>query len=261
MGWQQAGEAWGSRALDWAYLFEPYARAANDDVFDQVGVGRGVRLLDVACGSGYAAMIAEQRGVQVSGLDAAARLVEIARRRTPGGDFRVGDMFSLPFQDVVFDAVTSFNGIWAGCDAALVEAVRVLRPGGRLGMTFWGSPKRLGLLPYFTALASMSPTAHTAALVGQSDTGRPGVAEAMFATAGLTVVRRGASRVVNEWPDAELAVRALAAAGPSWPALHELGFEGFRSAMLPVVAALADADGSVRIVSEFGWLIGERASP
>ena len=54
-----------------AYLFEPYARAANDDVFDQVGVGPGVRLLDVACGSGYAAMVAAQRGAEVSGLDAA----------------------------------------------------------------------------------------------------------------------------------------------------------------------------------------------
>ena len=128
-------------------------------------------------------------------------------------------------------------------------------------MTFWGSPKRLGLLAYFTALASMSPTEHTVALAGQGDTGRPGVVEAMFATAGLTVVRRGASRVVNEWPDTELAVRTLAAAGPSSPALHELGFEGFRSALLPVVDALADGDGSVRIISEFGWLIGERASP
>ena len=246
--------------MDWAYLFEPYARTANDDVFDRVGIGPGTRLLDVACGSGYAAMVAAQRGAEVSGLDAAARLVEIARQRVPGGDFRVGDMFDLPFADGDFDAVTTFNGIWAGCDAALVEATRMLRPGGMLGMTFWGSPKRLGLLPYFMTLASLSPADHTAAIMGQADTGRPGVAEAMFGAAGLTVVERGASRVLNEWPDVDLAVRAMASAGPSWPALHDLGYDGFRSALLPAVEPLAHEDGSVRIVSEFGWLIGQRSA-
>jgi SAM-dependent methyltransferase len=100
----------GDRDLEWAYLFEPYARVANDDVFDQVGVGSGVRLLDVACRSGYAAMVAAQRGAEVSCLDAAAGQIEIARRRTLSGDFRVGDMFDLPFADDDFDAVRASMG-------------------------------------------------------------------------------------------------------------------------------------------------------
>lgn len=258
MGWEQAGEAWGDRARDWAYLFEPYARAANDDVFDRVGVGPGARLLDVACGSGYAAMVAARRGAVVAGIDAAAALIDIARQRTPAGDFRVGDMFALPFDDASFDCVTSFNGIWAGCEGALAEATRVVRPGGRVGLTFWGSPKRLGLLPYFTAVASLSADDHTAAMLGQADTGRPGVAEAMFAGAGLRILERGVSPVVNEWPDVELAIRAMASAGPSWPALHEHGYDRFRSALLPAVRAVA-SDAGVRITSEFGWLIGQRA--
>jgi ubiquinone/menaquinone biosynthesis C-methylase UbiE len=129
--WTEAGQAWGARATDWAYLFEPYARAANEVVFDRLGVGAGVRLLDIACGSGLAASYAHRRGAVVGGLDAAAALVGIARTRTPEGDFRVGDMFALPFPDASFDVATSFNGIWKGCEAALVEARRVLTPGGR----------------------------------------------------------------------------------------------------------------------------------
>ena len=37
-----------------------------------------------------------------------------------------------------FDAVMSINGIWGGCEDALVEANRVLRPAGMIGISFWG---------------------------------------------------------------------------------------------------------------------------
>lgn len=86
MGWEESGHAWGARATDWAHLMEAYARPANDDVFDRLDVGHGTRLLDIACGSGYAAWVAADRGAEVSGVDAAPRLLDIARARTPQGD-------------------------------------------------------------------------------------------------------------------------------------------------------------------------------
>ena len=95
---------------------EPYARRANDALFDRAGVSPGTRLLDIACGSGYAASVAAARRASVAGLDASGALIAIARARTPGADFRVGDMFALPFGDDCFDVATSFNGIWKGCE-------------------------------------------------------------------------------------------------------------------------------------------------
>ena len=83
MGWAESGQAWGERAADWAYLIEPYARRANDALFDRAGVGPGTRLLDIACGSGYAASVAAGRGATVAGLDASEALIAIARARTP----------------------------------------------------------------------------------------------------------------------------------------------------------------------------------
>ena len=41
MGWVESGRAWGERAADWAYLVEPYARRANDALFDRAGSARG----------------------------------------------------------------------------------------------------------------------------------------------------------------------------------------------------------------------------
>lgn len=238
---------------------EPYSRPANDAVFDRLDLQPGTRLLDVACGSGYAAMVAAGRGAVVAGLDAADLLLDIARARTPDGDFRSGDMFALPYDDASFDVATSFNGIWAGCEAALLEVARVVKPGGLFGMTFWGSPKRLGLLPYFMTVAALSPPSHVDATLGQAETGRPGVAEAMFETAGIDVLERGKSTVVNEWPDMEIAVRALTAAGPSVPAIEAAGLDRFTAELSQALAPLEGEHG-VRITSEFGWLVGRVGS-
>jgi SAM-dependent methyltransferase len=257
MGWVESGRAWGERAADWAYLVEPYARGVNDALFDRMGVGPGTELLDIACGSGYAASVAARRGAKVSGLDASEELLAIARARTPAGDFRAGDMFALPFADDSFDVATSFNGIWKGCEGALVEARRVVRPGGLVGFTFWGAPKRLGLMPFFAAVVELSPADHVSATINQGDTGRPGVAEQMLKDAGLEFADRGTAQAINEYPDLDLAVRASAAGGPSWPAIQNVGYDKFAEAIRQAMRPLYVDGIGVRIVSEFGWIIGK----
>lgn len=258
MDWREAGAAWGRRAAEWAYLMEPYARAANEKLFDELGVGPDVQLLDVACGSGYAGSIAAERGATVSGLDASQSLIRIAHARTPNAEFVVGDMFELPFADGSFDVVTSFNGIWAGCEAALVEVCRVLRPGGRFGMTFWGSPKRLGLLPYFVTVATMSSPSHAEATVAQGGTGRPGAVEAMIDAAGLKLDSRSTVTVWAEWPDLNIAVRALAAAGPSQPAIAHSGRDQFTAELTKALAPF-EVDGiGIRLSNEFGYVTSTR---
>lgn len=255
--WKEAGQAWGARAADWAYLFEPYARPANEVVFDALDVGAGVRLLDIACGSGMAARTASGRGAEVAGLDASEALVDIARARTPEGDFRVGDMFALPLPDASFDVATSFNGIWKGCEAALHEARRVLTPTGKLGLTFWGHPDRLGLLPYFLKVIELSPPSHGEASLQQGDTGRAGVAEEMLTSTGFSPRRGGTVTVVNEWPDVDIAVRALAAAGPSVPAIETVGFDTFCDAMRDVIEPMQAPGVGIRIASQLGWITAD----
>ena len=203
--------------MEWAYLMEPYARPANELLFDHLDVGDGVRLIDIACGSGFAAHLAAERNAQVSGLDAAEALVAIARARTPSADFRVGDMFDLPFADDSFDVATSFNGIWKGCDDALNEARRVLVPGGRLGLTFWGRYDHLGLMPYFLKMIELSPPEHGTASMEQGDTGRRGIVEEMLAATGFALAEHGAVDVVNEWPDTRTAVRRAGCGRPVRP--------------------------------------------
>jgi SAM-dependent methyltransferase len=250
--WKEAGQGWGARATEWAYLMEPYALPANERLFDRLGIGPGVRLLDVACGSGYAASVAARRGAQVSGIDASEELIGIAAARTSSGSFRAGDMFALPFPDNSFDVVTSFNGIWKGCEGALTEAKRVLVPEGHMGVTFWGRFERLGLMPYFLTVIELSPASHGSASVEQGDTQI--AIEEMLRASGFGDLERGTVEVVNEWPDVPTAVRTLAAAGPSVPAIEAVGYDEFCGALTEVISPLFVDGLGVRVTSEFGWV-------
>jgi ubiquinone/menaquinone biosynthesis C-methylase UbiE len=255
--WQEAGRGWGARATEWAYLWEHYELPANEVIFDRLGVDAGARLLDIACGSGFAASVAARRGAVVSGIDASEPLATIAAARTPGGSFQVGNMFALPFPDDSFDVATSFNGIWKGCEGALEEARRVLVREGRLGLTFWGRFDRLGLMPYFLKVIELSPPSHGRATTEHGDT--QNVIEDMLSAVGFGVLEHGTVSVVNEWPDLSTAVRALAAAGPSVPAIETVGYEAFCEALKEVISPFCDRDVGVRITSEFNWITAEAA--
>jgi ubiquinone/menaquinone biosynthesis C-methylase UbiE len=255
VSWQQAGRAWGGRALDWAYLTEAYGRAAYDLVFARTGIGEDTSLLDIACGSGLALMTAAQRGATVTGIDASAQLVRIARQRTPHGDIRHGDMFALPFPDSTFNVVTSFNGIWGGCDQALVEARRVAKPGGFVAITFWGKPRNMQMIGCFLALAKTAPPSAIAEFTTLAEIGRPGVAEGMLERAGLAPVERGTVESISEWPDSELAWRAIAAIGLASPSIEYSGEPAVKAEVLAALEPFTSADTGVRLMSELGYVI------
>ncbi|WP_331236037.1 class I SAM-dependent methyltransferase [Natronorarus salvus] len=100
----------------------------------------GQRVLDVACGSGTAALVAARRYCEVTGVDYVPGLIERARARAAAAgldaEFHVGDAQELPFPDDSFDAVLSVYGVQFAPDQerAASELLRVCRPGGTIGL-------------------------------------------------------------------------------------------------------------------------------
>ncbi|MBI1762233.1 MAG: class I SAM-dependent methyltransferase [Acidobacteria bacterium] len=103
----------------------------------------GVRVLDVACGSGNLALPAARAGAIVTGVDIAPNLIEQARARAAAENlpiqFDEGDAENLPYGDAAFDeVVTMFGAMFAPRpELAAAELVRVCRPGGRIAMANW----------------------------------------------------------------------------------------------------------------------------
>jgi SAM-dependent methyltransferase len=103
----------------------------------------GERLLDVACGTGNAALLAAGRGAAITGLDASPRLLELAASRAQEAGVQAewvqGDIEALPFADGTFDVAVSVFGVIFARDAAqaAAELERVVRPGGRVVVATW----------------------------------------------------------------------------------------------------------------------------
>lgn len=134
-GWQRAAE-------HYAGAFGALTMQTADALLDTVGAGPGVRLLDVATGPGFIAGAAAARGATVVGLDFSPAMIAEAQQRHSDVMFREGDAEALPFEDDSIDAVVMNFGLLhlARPEAALAEAHRVLRPGGRYGFTVWAPP-------------------------------------------------------------------------------------------------------------------------
>jgi SAM-dependent methyltransferase len=134
-GWERA-------AATYAGSFEAATSLFALPLLEAVSQHEPMTLLDIACGTGYLAFQAAQRGALVSGVDFSKNMIDAARQRHPALKFLEADAEALPFADGAFDAVVINFGVhhFPLPLRALREAKRVLRSGGRIAFSVWASP-------------------------------------------------------------------------------------------------------------------------
>jgi SAM-dependent methyltransferase len=183
-------------------------------IVQRVGIGSGERVLDVACGTGNAAIRAAEAGGRVVGLDLTPELFdagrELAAQAGVDVDWVEGDAESLPFDDADFDVVLStFGTMFAPRHAVTAgELARVLKRGGRLGLCNWTPEGGQGT--FFRAMGAYLPPpppfAAPPLLWGNEDYVR-----GLFSSSGVQLeFERAIAEEIEPFPDGAAAVDFLA---------------------------------------------------
>jgi SAM-dependent methyltransferase len=243
------GPEWSARAEGWAQQWGRFAAPAREALADATGIGPGMRVLDIGCGTGELCALAAERGAEPAGIDAAEGMIEIARRRLPGADLRVGPMEDVPWEDDRFDVATAVNALQFAADFvdALAEAARVVRPGGAVAVSNWGRMEDRELFVVMRALRD-GPSA------AGSDISEPGGLEAFARRAGLEPAQAGEVEVPYEVPDQEALEQAFLN-DAAFGALQRLGEAETRRLIVETAAPFRRRDGSYRFENRFRYLI------
>ncbi|RXZ72429.1 class I SAM-dependent methyltransferase [Agromyces albus] len=200
-------DRWSGVAANWAELWGGFSDPARRALVEHADVGPGTRVLDVGCGSGEFLALLADLGAEAVGVDPAPGMVAVARRSLPDADIREGDFSALPWPDGTFDVVTAVNSLQFADDmvAALREATRVLRPGGRIGIANWAE----------AALNDLDTIEDAVALAAGEkprrggDYRRAGGLQSLFARAGLEVTAAGLVETPWRAADEDTLVRGV----------------------------------------------------
>ena len=255
------GRFWGTSADDWAHIQEGTLKPVFRAVLKLAEVGKNTQYLDIGCGAGMAATMAVRRGAKVCGLDAAAEMIRIARIRAPAGDFHIGDLETLPFEDDAFDVVTAINALqYAGNpDLALKEAARVTRPGGKIVIVTWGDTKGMeaarmnaSLKPLLDDLPTKPDRPAPFAL-----STRPELLD-FISAAGLFPETFFEVEAPWIYPDHATALRGVTSPGVVVQAMETLGRKVVADTYAKTLEQFRQPDGSYRIGANFRGLLATR---
>ena len=146
---------------DYASMVETWLLPLGPRLVDGCGIEPGMRVLDVAAGTGNASLPAAERGANVTASDLTPELLEAGRRRAQAAglelDWVEADAEHLPFEDASFDVVMSTIGAMFAPhhQKTADELLRVCRPGGTIGLLSWTPEGMIGAL--FRTMGPFAP--------------------------------------------------------------------------------------------------------
>ncbi|HVL97348.1 MAG TPA: methyltransferase domain-containing protein [Solirubrobacteraceae bacterium] len=146
---------------DYPQMVETFLTPLGPRLVEACGIEPGMRVLDVASGTGNAAIPAAQRGAEVVASDLTPELFDAGRERAAAAGVELewveADAENLPFEDASFDVVMSCIGAMFAPhhEAVADEMVRVCRPGGTIAMLNWTPEGQIGAL--FRVMGPFAP--------------------------------------------------------------------------------------------------------
>jgi SAM-dependent methyltransferase len=256
----QWGPLFGAHAREWAETWEGpegWGTPAYEHVLVRAEIGPATSVLDCGCGAGRFARMAADRGASVAGIDAAEQLIAIAAERTPGGDFRTGDLEALPWPDDSFDLVTGFSAFQFADDKvrAFTEAKRVSRD--LVAVVIPTRVPESGIAAVFKPLFPLFPPEALESMKssGMFALSEPGRLDEFLAAAGLVSQDDNEIDCPVQYGDAETAARAFLGAGPTQLAIRDSGKQAVAQAVRNALNSFTQPDGRVTLPASYRVVI------
>lgn len=253
------GKLWSAAPQYWAQHFEPWFLPMYRTALEQLRLTKAHLVLDAGCGSGLFTYMATKAGAQVMGIDAAAGLLEVAKRRNPGVNFLEEDLEALPFTDNAFNVVVGFNSFqYAGSfEKALQEAKRILKPGGKLVVGIWDKPENSDATSVLKSIGALLPPPPPGT-PGPFALSEDGKVENTFTANGLKPVYK--TRVSCPFVYASLAdgVKSFMGTGPAAAAMYNTNKQTVEAAIVRALKPYEVADELHFLQNHFLLFIAEK---
>lgn len=242
------GALWSSQPGTWAAT-EVQQLPVYEAALRAVDPPQGARVLDIGCGTGVFLSLCADRGCEVTGVDVAMGLLDLAHVRVPGADLRRADMTDLPFADDTFDLVTGFSSFFFADDMvhALSEARRVARPGAPVIAELFGRPERCDLEAMKAAAAKFRD--------GEREYWRPDAIEACLPAAGLALEQAFDVDCTYRYADATALGDAMLAAGGAGAVAGPEHVDELRATIVDALAHCRRPDGGYHVTNEWRVVI------
>lgn len=246
-------------------VFAKYLEPGALEFFERLNIPPGTRLLDVGCGAGQLTLPAARKGIDVTGLDLAANLVQQARARADAEgltiQFDQGDAEDLPYTDASFDAVMSLIGAMFAPRPELVaaEMIRVCKPGGSIVMGNWTPEGHIGQMFKVIGKHVPPPANFPSPLLWGSE---PTVRQRFGAAVTDLKITRYQYPFVYPFAPAKVVDFFVEYYGPTLRAYGSLNQDGQRALHDDLTALWTRnnvaTDGTTRVLSEYLEVIGTR---
>ncbi len=247
------GPLWSGIADTWAEIVEPLRAPLYEAMLDACGVKAGCYLLDAGCGSGAASKRAALRGARVAGLDAADGMIARARQQVTDGDFRIGDLEELPFEDHSFDAVVASDSIQFAENkiTAIAELGRVCAPDGTIAIALWDEPAKNQQRFVFSAMENELPEPPKG---GPFALSAHGLLEDLIGKAGLTVSGGDSVPLDYRFSDVDQFWQMTGSSGATKAMMRVVGEDRIKKAALSAVEQFVQSSGEVLIRNTFRFV-------
>ncbi len=241
---QVQGELWGANPKA-AQAQEAMAKPLWEKMLSK-GVGPGMYVLDAGCGTGQLLEMARRKGARVAGYDASRALLEIAKKKNPGGTFDDGDLERMQFDDGEFDMVLSANALqYVGNPLSAVrELARVKKRPGKLVLGMWAEPSKNQIEIVWKQVRPLAPPP-----LGLPDLAEKANLLQLLKDGGLEVQGEEELEIAFDYPDEQTYLTNLRAFGLVEAAVRQSGESRVTQALKDAASMYRSRTGSIRFIN------------